>query len=140
MGAIAEGIVAYARPLLDATDGSLEQMNKALAISQVCWNLAILPKGDQEEMLNKLRPSLEMDADEFEEFRQSLLVPMIQRHEEMFPRLQQRRTDSSQNDLWSQERERSAARTEKYPGTDRYAPCPCNSGRKYKFCCGAKGC
>ena len=23
-------------------------------------------------------------------------------------------------------------------GIDRYAPCPCNSGEKYKFCCGAK--
>jgi hypothetical protein len=23
--------------------------------------------------------------------------------------------------------------------TEPYAPCPCNSGRKYKFCCRAKG-
>ena len=32
MGAIAEGFVAYAQPLLDQTDGSEEQMNKAFAI------------------------------------------------------------------------------------------------------------
>jgi uncharacterized protein YecA (UPF0149 family) len=27
----------------------------------------------------------------------------------------------------------------KYPGTGRYDPCPCNSGEKYKFCCGKSG-
>ena len=34
MGAIAEGIAAYAQPLLDQTDGSIEQLNKAMTISQ----------------------------------------------------------------------------------------------------------
>ena len=38
MGAIAEGIAAYAQPLLDQTDGSLEQLNNAMTISQLCWN------------------------------------------------------------------------------------------------------
>ena len=37
MGAIADAIAAYAQPLLDETDGSLEQMNKALAVTQLCW-------------------------------------------------------------------------------------------------------
>ena len=44
MGAIAEGFVAYAQPLLDQTDGSEEQLNKAFAISQLCYNLALLPE------------------------------------------------------------------------------------------------
>lgn len=35
MGAIADAIVAYAQPLIDQTDGSLEQLNQALAMSQV---------------------------------------------------------------------------------------------------------
>ncbi|MCY2967008.1 MAG: SEC-C metal-binding domain-containing protein [Planctomycetota bacterium] len=30
---------------------------------------------------------------------------------------------------------KKVASTEKYPGTAPYAPCPCNSGKKYKFCC-----
>ncbi len=33
MGALAEGLVAYARPLLDQTDGSVEQMDKAFSMS-----------------------------------------------------------------------------------------------------------
>ena len=43
MGALAEAFVAYAQPLLDQTDGSEEQLNKAFAISQLCYNLALLP-------------------------------------------------------------------------------------------------
>jgi hypothetical protein len=44
MGAIAESITAYAQPLLDETDGSIEQMNHALALGQICWNLALMPE------------------------------------------------------------------------------------------------
>jgi hypothetical protein len=43
MGAIADAFVAYARPLLDQTDGSEEQLNRAFAISQLRYNLALLP-------------------------------------------------------------------------------------------------
>src|SRR5260221_2627652 len=85
MGAIADAIVSYAQPLLDATDGSEEQMNKALAISQLCWNLALLPSDSQESGLGELRASLNMDDDEFDDFRRTMIVPMIQRHQEMFP-------------------------------------------------------
>ena len=57
MGAIAEGIVAYAQPLLDQTDGSLEQMNKAMALSQLCFNLALLPEHSRDEALGEMRLS-----------------------------------------------------------------------------------
>ncbi|MGQ0593810.1 MAG: SEC-C metal-binding domain-containing protein [Gammaproteobacteria bacterium] len=30
----------------------------------------------------------------------------------------------------------TSARAEKFPGAGRNAPCPCNSGREYKLCCG----
>jgi hypothetical protein len=130
MGAIAEAIVAYAQPLLDATDGSMEAMNRALGIGQFCWNLALLPKERQEETLRDAGPTLQMEAEEFEAFRRSVIMPMVQRHEEMFPQLHGRfRTDAWESD---------SLPTEKYPGTEPYAPCPCNSGRKYKFCCRAK--
>jgi hypothetical protein len=33
MGAIAEAFVAFAKPLIDQTDGSHEQLNKAFAIT-----------------------------------------------------------------------------------------------------------
>lgn len=135
MGAIAEAIVAYAQPLIDQTDGSIEQLNKAFAVSQVCYSLALLPDDQQEKSISEMQSSMEMDDDEFALFRRSIIVPMIRRHREMFPRIHgQRSTAGSPSgpSSWSQP---GTATAEKYPGTDRYAPCPCHSGRKYKFCC-----
>lgn len=80
MGAIAEGIVAYAQPLLDQTDGSVEQLNKAMTISQLCWNLALLSEEGRDRMLSEIRPSLDMDEEQFGEFRRSIIDPMIRRH------------------------------------------------------------
>ena len=144
MGAIAEAFVAYAQPLLDQTDGSEGQLNKAFAISQLCYNLALMPEESRDRALSEMRPSLEMDDEEFDEFRRSIVVPMIRRHQEMFPQMHRRgSTDFSQSGPSPsgpsfRTRPGMAARREAYPGTDRYAPCPCNSGRKYKFCCGKK--
>jgi hypothetical protein len=155
MGAIADAIVSFAQPLIDETDGSLEQINKAMTIGQLCWNLALVPDERLEESISEMQPSLNMDDEEFDDFRQSIIVPMIRRHCEMFPQLHRRRSsvlwldgssssDPSPGGFWPggpslPARPRTAAPAEKYPGTDRYAPCPCDSGRKYKFCCGAKG-
>ncbi len=139
MGAIAEAIVAYAQPLIDQTDGSLEQMEKALALSQFCYNVALMPDDKQEQMIHEMRLSVEMDDQEFAEFRSSVIDPMIRRHQEMFPRMNRRGSagnSQSGHSSWSQPK---TATHEKYPGTDRYAPCPCNSGQKYKFCCWASG-
>ena len=81
MGAIAEAFVAFAQPLLDQTDGSEEQLNKAFALCQLCYNLALLPDDERDKMLSEMQSSLKMDDAEFDEFRRSLVVPMIQRHE-----------------------------------------------------------
>ena len=138
MGAIADAIVEYARPLIDATDGSHEQLENALAISQFCFNLAVSPEGRREETLRELRSTMQMDDEEYAAFRQDIVIPMLRRHEEMFPRLHRNSaSDLWQDGAWMPASPPQAAPTEKYPGTDRYAPCPCNSGRKYKFCCGA---
>ena len=75
MGAIAEGFVAYAQPLLDQTDGSEEQLNKAFAISQLCFNLALLPEDSRDTTLSEMRPALKMDDEEFDAFRRSIVVP-----------------------------------------------------------------
>ena len=85
MGAIAEAIVAFAQPLLDQTDGSQEQMNKAFALTQLCYNLALFPEEDREKTLSEMRRSSGMNDTEFDEFRRELVIPMIRRHEEMFP-------------------------------------------------------
>ena len=68
MGAIAEAFVAFAQPLLDQTDGSHEQMNKAFAMSQMCYNLSLFPEEDREKTLSEMRRSSGMDDKEFDEF------------------------------------------------------------------------
>jgi hypothetical protein len=75
MGAIAEAIAAFAQPLLDQTDGSADQVNRAFALAQLCWNLALLPEERRDEALGKMRTTLKMDDDEFEAFRCSVVVP-----------------------------------------------------------------
>lgn len=140
MGAMAKAFVDYAQPLLDQSDGSEEQLNKAFAISQLCYNLALLPDDRRDKMLSEMRQSLGMDDAEFAEFQRSVIVPMIRRHEEMFPGLHRRSFgDSAPSPPSPPASTRKEASGERYPGTARYAPCPCGSGEKYKFCCGAKG-
>ena len=138
MGAIADAFVAYAQPLLDQTDGSEEQLNKAFSISQLCYNLAMLPNEQRDMTLSKMQESLQMGDEEFAEFRVSIIDPMIQRHEQMFPKLHQCFGGSPARSPSPPIQTKKASPGEKYPGTDRYAPCPCGSGEKYKFCCGAK--
>jgi len=131
MGAIADGFAAYARPLFEETDGSIDTMNRAMTIAQMCWNLALLPEDKRETAIDEMKPALKMTDEEFADFRQNLMLPMIHRHHEMFPGLHNRSKQISDTvDVVS-------SLTKKHPGTDRYAPCPCGSGRKYKFCCGA---
>jgi uncharacterized protein YecA (UPF0149 family) len=139
MGAIADGFVAYAQPLLDQTDGSHAQLSKAFAIGQFCFSLALAPEQQRETALSKMQATLEMDDAEFDEFRRSIVVPMIERHQQMFPRMHNRGfADPWQNAPAPLAQPRATESREAYPGTDRYAPCPCNSGQKYKFCCGVK--
>ena len=139
MGALAEGFVTYAQPLLDQTDGSLEQLNKAFAISQLCFNLALLPDDKRDTTLSEMRTTLQMDDEEFDAFRRSIVIPMIRRHQEMFPLMHQRGSTAASPFGPSSRAQSRAAAAEAYPGTDPYAPCPCKSGRKYKFCCRRKG-
>jgi uncharacterized protein YecA (UPF0149 family) len=137
MGGIAEAIAAYAQPLLDQTDGSTHQMNSAFALGQLCWNLALSPEQGRDEILAKMRTTLRMDGGQFETFRRSVVVPMIQRHEEMFPHMHPLGSmESSRGAPAPQTGRTTSSRAEKFPGTGRNAPCPCNSGRKYKLCCG----
>ncbi len=127
MGVIAESLAVYAQPLLDATDGSLDQVQTAFSIAQLCWNLALMSDTEQEKMLAEMRPGLSLDDATFAEFREAVIAPMIARHHELFPNMP--RQDS-------QPTTQSPRREKPFPGVARNAPCPCRSGRKYKRCCG----
>ena len=132
MGAIAESIAAYAQPLFDQTDGSIDKMNRAMTVAQMCWNFALLPEGQQEAAIDEIQPALNMTDGEFAEFRQHVVLPMIQRHREMFPGMHGR------SKLTSNMVDAVSSPTKKHSGTGRNSPCPCGSGRKYKLCCGAR--
>ena len=117
-----------------------EQLNKAFAMTQLCYNLALLPEDSRDTTLSEFRSAVNMDDEEFDAFRRSVIAPMIRRHQEMFPLLHRRfATRPSESGPSPRAQPTTAAPAEKYPGTDRYAPCPCDSGEKYKFCCGKKG-
>ena len=132
MGAIAEAIAAYAQPLFDQTDGTIDNLNRAMIVAQTCWNLALLPEGQRETAIDELKPALNMTDGEFADFRQHVVLPMIRRHCEMFPALHARSKQTS--NMFGV----VPSPTKKHPGTGRNAPCPCGSGRKYKLCCGAR--
>lgn len=138
MGAIADAMSRFAQPLIDATDGSPEDFQRALSLSQLCWNLAITPAEKRDEFLANMQPTLKMDDEEFQEFKRDVVMPMIRRHQEMFPAMQRRgATDPSYpvsgHAIASPARRRPV---KKYAGTGRNERCPCGSGKKYKVCCG----
>jgi len=138
MGAIGEAIGAYAQPLLDQTDGSIEQVNKALQLAMLCWNLAILPEASREKSINDMRDALKMTDDaEFAALRDTVIMPMIRRHEEMFPAMHGGRSRRTERVSVPQRmRSVSPARREEDRNIGRNDPCPCGSGKKYKRCCG----
>jgi hypothetical protein len=91
MGAIADAVTRYAQPLIDASDGSPEQLKRALLLSQLCWNAALMPDEDWAEFLAEMQPTLKLDNEEFQDFKGKFLLPMIQRHHEMFPAMRRTR-------------------------------------------------
>ena len=144
MGVIAEGIVAYAQPLIDLSDGSHEGLQRAFSLSQVCFNLALLPPEQREEMIRDMQTQMSLDDNDFATFRRGLLEPMIERHFEMFPRMHQPHSvspwhmESLGDDSMPNNIPQMGSRPKQAAVVDRYGPCPCNSGKKYKFCCGRK--
>lgn len=126
MGAMAESLALYAQPLVEDGDGSREHVQRAYSIAQMCWNLALLPKDAQAKSISEMQSVLNMDDSLFEDFRHSVIEPMIVRHQELFPSLSNR----------TAEKPRIIRSERKYHGTGRNQACPCNSGKKYKRCCG----
>ena len=145
MGAIAEAIMAYAQPLIDESDGSIEGLNHAMAMAQFCYNLALSSEELRVKTLNEMKQSMELSDEEFEVFQHDLVQPMIARHHEMFPHMNRQASKSSpvfdpvpsseRSDRANRLHRKAKAAGEPYPDAKPYAPCPCDSGKKYKFCC-----
>lgn len=138
MGGIADAMMKYAQPLVDNTDGSPEQLQGALSMSQLCWNLALMSEAERNAFLDSMPPMPNMAAEYLEIFKRTIVGPMIQRHHEMFPGM---------NQLGPMAPSRIVPRDEipppapgrlakKYAGTGRNSLCPCGSGKKFKKCCG----
>jgi len=58
MGAIADALSRFAQPLIDATDGSPEGLQRALSLSQLFWNLATIPEAKREQVLAEMQLNL----------------------------------------------------------------------------------
>ena len=138
MQAIADAMSRFAQPLIDATDGSPEQLQRALTLSQMFWNLALTPEGKRDEFLANMQPVLKMDDGEFQEFKRTVATPMIRRHQEMFPAMQRSGATNPSYAVSNHAGPPPAPRrpVKKYAGTGRNERCPCGSGKKYKVCCG----
>ncbi|MCC6126610.1 MAG: SEC-C domain-containing protein [Pirellulales bacterium] len=151
MGAIAESFVSYAQPLFDQSDGSESQMQRAMTIAQMCWNLALLPEDQRNAAIDGFKSSLEMADEDFTEFRQEVILPMIRRHVEMFPGLHSR-SPQSRHATSAGSLQTMLHPAEKFlnkigvmpppppnhPAARRNDPCQCGSGQKFKRCCGAR--
>jgi hypothetical protein len=135
MGAIADAMFRYAQPLVDATDGSPEGLQKALTLSQMCWNLAVTPEVERDDFLASIQPVLRMDDGEFDEFKRTVAAPMIRRHQEMFPAMHGGAMAPAER-LPAHAQPAVRRPLKKYAGTGRNERCPCGSGKKYKVCCG----
>lgn len=138
MGSFADAMSRFAQPIIDDTDGSPEQLQQALKLSQLCWNLATLPETKRNEMLASMQPALKMSDAEFEKFQHDVVSPMIRRHQEMFPAMQGSGSTNPSDPVPRQTIFGSPPQrpVKKYAGTGRNERCPCGSGKKFKFCCG----
>ena len=79
----AQQMADFARPLLDAAGDGHSDLNKALSLGMIFWNLAVCRDQAREQLLVEVTSSMKTDDDRAE-FR-LLAATMIERHEQMFP-------------------------------------------------------
>ena len=84
---IADQFLAFAQPLFDTTDGSEEEMKKAVTIGNLCWNLAVMPKERGTKLLAEMREVFKMNEVIFEQFLTGVVLPMLDRHRKMYPEI-----------------------------------------------------
>ena len=81
---------------------------------------------EQEAAIDRMKTAINMTDGKFAEFRRCIVLPMIQRHHEMFPEMHEHSKQESETVSIA------FSPYEKKPRTGRNDPCPCGSGRKYK--------
>lgn len=137
MGALGDALAAYVQPLIDKTDGSKKQVERAFSLGQICWNLAVAPEDSREKLLASTQQTLHMSDEEFSEMMTTIILPMIQRYYDMF---ENNPAAAMPNTSWDASPRTTdmaiGGQSELYPKISRNAPCPCHSGKKYKQCCG----
>jgi hypothetical protein len=74
----ADAMVKLVQPLLDLTDGSPEQMNKALTLGMTAWNLDLLPPEEREKAMQNVIEAKGWSGETAEDFRE-LVNFLIQR-------------------------------------------------------------
>lgn len=122
--------------LLDQMNGSMQHVNQALALTEFCYNLSLLTPPERCKVLRKMQLDTGMSDADLAEVRRDWIDPMVQHCEdallrgEFRGRLPEAVVYLPEMDHPADDHDR------KLTTTDRYSPCPCNSGKKYKFCCG----
>jgi hypothetical protein len=81
----AQQMVDYVQPIIDATDGDREGLQRALDIGMFFWNLAITP--DAAEREDALREMLEGIGEAERAMFKETAKMMIERHRKMFPEM-----------------------------------------------------
>jgi hypothetical protein len=112
--------------------------NNAMQLTQVCYNLAILSPERRLEALREFQLSMQMVDADFAEFQQDVVDPMIRRCDAAIPNVLsavQRRFDFLPSSEWE---ESDDDKLPKPTTLDRYSPCACGSGKKFKFCRGCR--
>jgi hypothetical protein len=80
-------MTAFAQPLFDETDGSLEQMNRAFQLAALFWNLALLwDDEERDRRVDDLLDSLKLEGQARADLARTARA-MVARHRAMFPHL-----------------------------------------------------
>lgn len=95
-GGSGNAIQSFLQPLIDQTDGSPEQVEKAISLGMLFWNMALTP--DDIDLTQELRQTLVevgiADPDEQKEFF-ALARREVERHRRLFPEMHRRRGDAT---------------------------------------------
>ncbi len=77
----------YAEPLLNGCGDDPDKVEYALHLASICWNLSLKPEEEWEDILEIIRQGVHLNVHQFEDFKEDILFPMVQRRRDMFPRL-----------------------------------------------------
>ncbi len=78
-------VMRFSQPLIEAAEGDLEKIERAMTLGMVFWNIAVAEEGG-EEMLAIALEHITKTEEDAAEFR-ALAASMVERHVQMFPEL-----------------------------------------------------